>query len=50
VAHLREVTAAPIDDREVRVLSGLRAGERVITAGEYGLPNNTQVNPAGANQ
>jgi multidrug efflux pump subunit AcrA (membrane-fusion protein) len=50
VAHLREVTAAPIDDQEVRVLSGLRAGERVITAGEYGLPDGTQVNTAGANQ
>jgi multidrug efflux pump subunit AcrA (membrane-fusion protein) len=50
VAHLRTVTAVPIDDHEVRVLSGLRAGEFVITAGEYGLPDGTQVNPAGANQ
>ena len=50
LAHQREVTAAPIDDHEVRVLSGLGAGERVITAGEYGLPDNTQINPAGANQ
>jgi multidrug efflux pump subunit AcrA (membrane-fusion protein) len=50
IAHLRMITAAPIDDHEVRVLSGLRAGELVITVGEYGLPDNTQVNPAGANQ
>lgn len=50
IAHLRKVTAAPIDDHEVRVLSGVHAGELVVTAGEYGLPDNTQVNPAGANQ
>lgn len=50
IAHLRKITAAPIDDREVRVFSGLQPGEFVITAGEYGLPDNTQVNPAGANQ
>jgi HlyD family secretion protein len=50
LAHLQIVNAVPIDDREVRVLSGLQAGESVITAGEYGLPDNTQVNPAGANQ
>lgn len=50
VAHLRKVTAAPIDDYEVRVLSGVHAGELVVTAGGYGLPDNTQVNPAGANQ
>ncbi len=50
VAHLRTVTAVPINDHEVRVLTGLHAGELVITAGEYGLPDNTQVNPGGANQ
>jgi multidrug efflux pump subunit AcrA (membrane-fusion protein) len=50
IAHLRTVTAVSIDDQEVRVSSGLRAGELVITAGEYGLPDGTQVNPAGANQ
>ncbi len=50
VAHLREVSATPIDNHQVRILSGLRAGEIVITAGEYGLPDKTQVNPAGANQ
>jgi multidrug efflux pump subunit AcrA (membrane-fusion protein) len=50
IAHLREVPAVLIDDHEVRVVSGLRAGEVVITVGEYGLPDNTQVNPAGANQ
>jgi multidrug efflux pump subunit AcrA (membrane-fusion protein) len=50
IAHLRTVAAVPIDDHEVRVLSGLHAGELVITAGEYGLPDNTQVNLAGANQ
>jgi multidrug efflux pump subunit AcrA (membrane-fusion protein) len=50
IAHLRTVAAVPIDDHEVRVLNGVHAGELVITAGEYGLPDNTQVNPAGASQ
>jgi HlyD family secretion protein len=50
LAHVRTVNAVPIDDREVRILSGLQAGELVIVAGEYGLPDNTQVNPAGTNQ
>lgn len=50
VAHLRTVTAALVNDHEVRVMSGLRAGELVIATGEYGLPDNTEVNPAGTAQ
>lgn len=48
VAHVREVKAVPLDDKRVRVLSGLSPGETVITVGEYGLPDGTEVNPAGA--
>lgn len=50
VAHVRDVTAEPLDDMHVRVLSGLNAGELVITSGEYGVPDGTQVNPAGASK
>lgn len=50
IAHLRQVSAQRINDQEVRVLSGVSAGEFVITSGEYGMPDGTQVNPAGAIQ
>lgn len=48
MAHVRDVTATPLDDSHVRVISGLSAGELVITSGEYGLPDATQVNTEGA--
>lgn len=48
VAHVREVTAKAVDAMHVRILSGLNPGETVITSGEYGIPDGTQVNPAGA--
>lgn len=50
IAHLRKVSAVRISDSEVHVLSGLSAGELVITEGEYGLPDDTHVNPVGANE
>jgi multidrug efflux pump subunit AcrA (membrane-fusion protein) len=46
IAHLREVKAVALDDGRVRIFSGVRPGEVVITAGEYGLPDGTEVNPA----
>lgn len=50
IAHLRRVSAIQISDSEVHVLAGLSAGELVITQGEYGLPDDTHVNPVGANE
>lgn len=47
VAHVRDITAKPLDDSHVRVLSGLHAGETIIISGEYGIPDATKVNPAG---
>jgi multidrug efflux pump subunit AcrA (membrane-fusion protein) len=48
LAHVREVKAVPLDDKRVRILSGLSPGETVITVGEYGLPDGTEVSPTGA--
>ena len=45
VAHLRKVQGVLLNDTQVRVLSGLSAGEMVISTGEYGLPDGTSVNP-----
>ncbi|MBS1814700.1 MAG: efflux RND transporter periplasmic adaptor subunit [Acidobacteria bacterium] len=50
IAHLRKVQAIALDDDRVRVLSGLRAGEMVITTGEYGMPDETQVKPTEVRQ
>jgi multidrug efflux pump subunit AcrA (membrane-fusion protein) len=30
-------------DRAVQIVSGLKAGEQVVTTGAYGLPDNTAV-------
>ncbi len=43
IAHLHEVQAVPLDDSHVRVLAGLKAGDLVITEGQYGLPDETKV-------
>lgn len=48
IAHIREVKAMRLDDAHVRVVSGLAPQEIVITSGEYGIPDGTQVNPIGA--
>jgi len=48
VAHLREVSAKRIDQQHVRNSSGLSAGDLVITAGQYGIPDGTSVKPDGA--
>ncbi len=50
VAHLRAVTAVALDDGRVRILAGVSPGEIVVTAGEYGLPDGTEINPAGVIQ
>jgi multidrug efflux pump subunit AcrA (membrane-fusion protein) len=42
-AHQRDVKIGVKQDDQVQVVSGLKAGERVVTTGAYGLPDNTRV-------
>ncbi|HUK87103.1 MAG TPA: efflux RND transporter periplasmic adaptor subunit [Terriglobales bacterium] len=42
-AHQRSVQAGIRHDSEVQITAGLQAGERVVTTGAYGLPDNTRV-------
>lgn len=42
-AHQRDVKVGVRQDNEVQVVSGLNPGERVVTVGAYGLPDNTRV-------
>jgi RND family efflux transporter MFP subunit len=49
-AHLREVEAAPIDGRRVRIRRGIAPGEMVIVQGGYGLPDGSKVDASGGGQ
>jgi len=42
-AHQRDVKTGVRQDNQVQIVSGLKAGERVVTMGAYGLPDNTRV-------
>ena len=42
-AHQRDVKVGVRQDTQVQIVSGLKAGERVVTTGAYGLPDNTRV-------
>lgn len=42
-AHQRTVKVGVRQGDEVQITEGLNAGESVITAGAYGLPDNTKV-------
>ena len=42
-AHQHTVKAGVRQDQEVQVTDGLKPGDTVITAGAYGLPDNTRV-------
>lgn len=42
-AHQRDVKTGVRQENQIQILSGLKAGERVVTAGAYGLPDNTRV-------
>ena len=42
-AHQRTVKLGIRNGDQVQITEGLKAGERVITAGAYGLPDNTRV-------
>jgi hypothetical protein len=43
-AERREVTTGVIDDRFVEIISGVRAGELVITRGQAGLEDGALIN------
>jgi len=42
-AHQRDVKTGVRQDNQVQIVSGLKAGERIVTTGAYGLPDNTRV-------
>ena len=51
VAHSRDVRIGIQTPEEAQIVSGLKAGERVVTQGAYGLPDQTKVkieNPSAA--
>jgi multidrug efflux pump subunit AcrA (membrane-fusion protein) len=43
VAHAKTVQVGIRNDNQVQVISGLNPGERIVTVGAYGLPDNTKV-------
>jgi HlyD family secretion protein len=47
VAHLTAVTTGVRQDDDVQILSGLKAGQQVVTQGAYGLPDGAKVTIAG---
>jgi multidrug efflux pump subunit AcrA (membrane-fusion protein) len=42
-AHRREVKTGIRENNEIQIVDGVKSGERVVTAGAYGLPDNTRV-------
>jgi len=42
-AHQRDVKTGVRQENQIQIVSGLKEGERVVTAGAYGLPDNTRV-------
>ena len=42
-AHQRSVQVGIRQDNEVQITAGLQPGERVVTTGAYGLPDNTRI-------
>jgi HlyD family secretion protein len=42
-AHQTDVKTGIREDDEVQIVSGLKAGERIVTEGAYGLPDGTKV-------
>lgn len=42
-AHQHDVKTGVRQEGQVQIVSGLKAGERVVTGGAYGLPDNTRV-------
>ncbi len=48
IAHLKKVKVGIEDEGMFQVLEGLKPGEKVVTEGSYGLPDNAQVKPKSA--
>ena len=42
-AHLQAVQVGIQSGDRVEITSGLKAGQQVVSSGNYGLPDNTQV-------
>ena len=42
-AHLQAVQTGIRSSDETQILSGVKAGQQVVTTGAYGLPDNAQV-------
>ena len=42
-AHQRSVRVGLQQDNEVQIVSGLQAGDRIVGAGAYGLPDNAKI-------
>jgi HlyD family secretion protein len=42
-AHQKPVKVGVHQDDDVQILEGVQAGDRVVTSGAYGLPDNTQI-------
>jgi HlyD family secretion protein len=45
IAHQRKVRVGLERDGQIQVLEGLKPGEKVVTEGSYGLPDNAEVKP-----
>ncbi|MEO5798517.1 MAG: efflux RND transporter periplasmic adaptor subunit [Gemmatimonadales bacterium] len=48
IAHARPVTVAGKDEVRAHLTAGVAAGERIVTAGAYGMDEGAKVVPAGA--
>src|SRR2546425_7965888 len=46
VAHARPVTVGGRSEALAEIVSGLTAGETVVTAGAYGIPGRAKIGPA----
>jgi multidrug efflux pump subunit AcrA (membrane-fusion protein) len=49
-AHQETVETGIREGNEVQIMKGLSPGQRVVTAGAYGLPDNTKVNVVSASE
>ncbi|MBV9483972.1 MAG: efflux RND transporter periplasmic adaptor subunit, partial [Acidobacteria bacterium] len=49
-AHQTAVTVGIKQDQEVEITRGIKSGDKVITAGAYGLPDNTKIKIETANE
>jgi RND family efflux transporter MFP subunit len=42
-AHLQVVQAGIQNGDSLQIVSGLKAGQQIVTSGAYGIPDNTQI-------